>query len=305
MGFQLKHSKFFMIPIFFSLFISIGISAQSLTHSLIQPLSKTSPQAQQHFQDSNQCEVLFEKRADGLNAAQIALSCYQSQLATSLNRLEKSNVLNKISYLKFFIAEYFLDDKPATLLEGINLAEASILLFGEKYSLASYRLLSSAELKLLATALYNYGLLTARYIDLMGVTESLMRMNDIKKSMLTIIRLKEDDTAIYGAYRTMGIFHTKVPAIAGGDMSLAKEFLEKALKLSEFKDGLSRYPANNVAYADWLYKSGLKTESCLQLKLVKDLNEATVRSMDNGLFFESLIDIQKSTQLYIARKCTN
>ena len=253
----------------------------------------------------SECDSLFDTRELGLKTAVMAHDCYENfLLTTTSNRSSKANVQNKLSYLDFFIAEYFLEDKPPTLLKGIKLAEETILLFGEKYSLSDYRQLTTEELNILTTALYNYGLLTARYIDLRGTIEALSRMNDIKKSMNTILRLKEDSIAHYGAYRTMGIFHTKVPVIAGGDMNLAKEYLTKTLKLTEFKNGISTYPANNVAYADWLFKEGLKDESCLQLKLIMNLNETFIRSMNNGLFFESMIDVKKSAELYRSRQCT-
>ena len=251
------------------------------------------------------CDSLYEAREAGVVQARDALSCYESSLSQLTTRESKAHTLNQISYLKFFIAEYFLVEKTPTLFEGMTQAEKSVLLFGPKYSLNDYRLLSPTELKLLAVALYNYGLLTSRYVDLMGTMEALKRMGDIKKSMSSIMRIKEDDVAHYGAHRTMGIFHTKVPAIAGGDMNIAKDFLIKAIEMTEYKAGLSSYPANNIAYSDWLYKRGLTSESCAQLKLIVSLNEEDIRAMKNGLVFESMVDLKKGNELYQSRQCSN
>jgi hypothetical protein len=251
------------------------------------------------------CDSLYEKREAGLVKAQEALSCYESSLPSATVRESQAHTLNRISYLKFFIAEYFLDQKTAVLYEGMEIAEKSVLLFGPKYSLTDYRLLSPEELKLLAVALYNYGLLTSRYVDLMGTMEALKRMGDIKKSMTSIMRIKEEGTAHYGAHRTMGIFNTKVPAIAGGDMNVAKDFLLKAIEMTQFKTGVSTYPANNIAYSDWLYKKGQTAESCAQLKLVIALNTTDIRAMNNGLYFESLVDLKKGNELFKNRQCSN
>lgn len=251
------------------------------------------------------CESLNDARETGLVKAREALSCYEISLSSATTRETKAHTLNQISYLKFFIAEYFLETKTPTLFEGMALAEESVLLFGPKYSLNDYRLLAPSELKLLAVALYNYGLLTSRYVDLMGTVEALKRMGDIKKSMSSILRIKEDGVAHYGAHRTMGIFHTKVPAIAGGDMNIAKDFLVKAIDMTQYKPGISTYPANNIAYSDWLYKRGLTNESCAQLKLILSLNEEDIRAMNNDLVFESMVDLKKGNELYKSRQCSN
>lgn len=251
------------------------------------------------------CDSLYEKREAGLDKAKEALTCYESSLPSGSSIESKAHTFNRISYLKFFIAEYFLDEKTAVLYEGMEVAEKSVLLFGPKYSLNDYRLLAPEELKLLAIALYNYGLLTSRYVDLMGTMEALKRMGDIKKSMTTIMRIKEEGTAHYGAHRTMGIFHTKVPAIAGGDMNIAKDFLLKAIEMTLYKDGVSTYPANNIAYAEWLHKKGFSEEACSQLKLILKLNADDIRAMNNGLYFESLVDLKKGSELFKNRQCSN
>lgn len=249
------------------------------------------------------CDPLFNEREFGLVKAEQAYQCYDKQLSSAATREDKSHALNQMSYLKFFIAEYFLNDKTDALFQGIELAEKSVLLFGPKYSLKDYKSLSPSELKLLAVALYNYGLITARYIDIKGVMEALSRMADIKKSMLTIIRLNEETTAHYGAHRTLGIFYFKVPGIAGGDMKLAKEYLDHAIAATQTQSGVCSYPANNIALAEWFYKSEQLSDACAQLKKVISLTPEAVRALKNGLFYESSVDVKKAQQLFSEYRC--
>jgi hypothetical protein len=250
------------------------------------------------------CEELYINREQGLSTATDALKCFEQDLATLINKEQKAHAFNRMSYLKFFIAEYHLAEKEETLLEAINLAEKSLLLFGTKYAVTEYMNLSAVEKKLLAEALYNYGLTTARYIDIKGQWEAIKRMEDIKRSMNTIIRIKEEATAFYGAHRTLGIFHTKVPVIAGGKIELAKQYMQTVLENTPFSGDISRYPANNLAYADLMFKLENKKEYCHHLNLVAALTETEVRAMDNGLFFETMQSVKDAKKLVTSRKCS-
>ena len=250
------------------------------------------------------CDELFINRENGKAEAMEALSCYQKEQSQQTQKEGKAHGLNRMSYLKFFIAEYHLNEKEDMLLEGIELAEKSMLLFGTKYSVPEYSKLSATEKKLVAEALYNYGLTTARYIDIKGQWEAIKRMEDIKRSMNTIIRIKEEATSFYGAHRTLGIFHTKVPVIAGGKIELAKEYMTTVLEKTKFSGDVSLYPANNLAYADLMFKLENKKEYCHHINIVAALTEDDVRSMDNGLFFESMQSVKEAKKLASARKCS-
>lgn len=255
------------------------------------------------YANSN-CDELYTKRDTDLATAQEALKCYEIDQTTITSREQKAHALNRMSYLKFFIAEYHLSEKEETLLEAINLAEKSVLLFGTKYSVTEYMNLSSPEKKLLAEALYNYGLTTSRYIDIKGQWEAIKRMEDIKRSMNTIIRIKEDATAFHGAHRTLGIFHTRVPVIAGGKIELAKQYLQTVLENTAFSGDVSRFPANNIAYSDLMYKLENKKVYCHHVNIVAALTETEVRAMDNGLFFETMQSVKDAKKLVISRKCS-
>lgn len=250
------------------------------------------------------CEELYLNREVGQTAAMEALKCYENDLTTISDREQKAHTLNRISYLKFFIAEYHLNEKEETLLQAINLSEKSMLLFGTKYAVTEYMTLTASEKRLLAEALYNYGLTTARYIDIKGQWEAIKRMEDIKRSMNTIIRIKEEATAFYGAHRTLGIFHTKVPVIAGGRIELAKQYMKTVLENTVFAGDVSLYPANNLAYADLMFKLENKKEYCHHLSIVAALTETEVRSMNNGLFFESMQAVKDAKKLAVSRQCS-
>ena len=251
------------------------------------------------------CPDLFANRGSGLVNSQQAFTCYQASITPTSSRRDVTHALNQMAYLKFFIAENFMKEKEDTLLESINISEKALSKFGPKYNLVEYRKLSDEERKVVAEALYTYGLTVARYVDVKGFLEALKRMDDIKKSMLTIIRLKEEATAFYGAHRVLGIFHMKVPAIAGGDIEISKEYLPKAVQSTLFSGELSRYPLNNTVYADLLYKLGKTQESCHQLRLVAALTDEEVSNLDNGLLFETLGNVRDAKVKMINHKCAN
>lgn len=255
------------------------------------------------FAMTDPCQKEFDLRGAGLQRAQEGLSCYNEILKTPLARNDRAHALTQLSYLKFFQAENFSTQKEKLLLEAMDIAEKAVLLYGTKYSLNEYRQLPAADQKVLALALYNYGLIVARYIDEKGVIEALKRMDDIKKSMNTVIRLKQESVAHYGAFRVLGIFHMKVPSIAGGDINLSKDYIPKAIAGTLYSPGLSRYPLNNLVYSDLLFKLGQKQESCDQLRLLAQLSPEEVRSMDNGMIFESLQNVEEAKEQMRTRKC--
>lgn len=252
---------------------------------------------------NDNCDELFIKREEGLSASKLAFNCYQVNLANQKERVSISHHLNQMSYLKFFMAEFFMEEKTDVLLEAIDLSEKSLLLFGTKYSIPTYEKLSPSEKKSLADSLYYYGLTTSRYIDIKGQWEAIKRMGDIKRSMDSLIRIKEESTAFFGAHRTLGIFHMKVPAIAGGKIELSKQYLLYAIENSKFSGDLSLFPANNIAYSELLMKLDKKEESCHQLKIVAELSEPEVRSMDNNLFYETMEKVKEAKELIQTRKC--
>ena len=253
---------------------------------------------------ADNCSSVFDRRGDSATVTAEAMSCYESSLRNVSDAESKSQYLVRISYLKFFQSENYTQRKEALLFEAMEIAEKSVELFGPKYSLGDYRKLSSTSQVLVAEALYNYGLIVARYVDEKGVVEALKRMDDIKKSMTTIIRLKQEPVAHFGAHRVLGIFHTKVPAIAGGDLKLAKSYLEAAVQGTLYNGNISRYPLNHVVYSDYLYKVGEKERACAELRKIMDLTANDVKNLDNGLYYESLENITSAKASFQERKCS-
>ena len=247
------------------------------------------------------CESLYAARGAGLARSEEAYACFEKQTPTEASASARR--FNRLAYLKFFMAEHFLENKTDVLLESIALAEKGILLFGKKYDLAAYRALTLEEKEELAWALYHYGLATSLYVDIKGIAEALRRMDDIKRSMSTILRIDQLAVAHSGAHRTLGIFHMKVPVIAGGDIEVAKTYLPLAVNSTLRSGGLSVYPLNNSVYADLLYKLGQKEAACAQLRMVAELTDADVVALDNGYTFETRVHVQEAKKTMRSRQC--
>lgn len=247
------------------------------------------------------CDGLFDLRHEGERRSVEALNCYQAQ-AKSSERIVKAHALSRMSYLKFYINEYFNEARTAPLLEGIRLAEEGVNLFGNKYDIASYLKLPAAEKEVLGWAMYNYGLTMSRYVDIAGPLEAIRRMEDIKKSMNSIIRMKEEDVSFFGAHRTLGIFHMKVPAIAGGNIKLSEPYLTKAITSTLAFSGISAFPSNNLALAELYLKQNQDSKACSMIGAVAALTESDILKLANGHILESRQTVQKAKELQ-AKKC--
>lgn len=249
------------------------------------------------------CDSLYTDRHLGQEASTKAFECYSRTLSSAQTRADQALILTRMSYLKFTIAEFYLELKLDALYEAFTLGERAILLFGAKYDLDAYASLSESELDVLGEAFYSYGVSLSRYVDLKGRLEAIKRMEDIKKSMNSILRINRENTVFFGAYRTLGIFHLKVPSIAGGQIQLSRPYLEKAIQGSIFRGGLSRYPGNNLSYAEVLFKLSKSAEGCAELKNLGTLTEADLALMDNGYVLETKSALTKAAELRQLKKC--
>lgn len=249
---------------------------------------------------ASNCDVLFDERHEGLQKSREALGCYESNQGAT--RPLKAHALSRMSYLKFYIAEYFMEKKSTLLLEAIAHAEQGILLFGTKYDLATYLKLPAEEKETLGWLLYNYGLTTSRYVELSGPLEAIRRMEDIKKSMNTIIRMREEAVSFYGAHRTLGIFHMKVPGIAGGDIKLSEPYLTKAVNSSLAFGAMSAFPSNNLALAELYLKLNQDQKACDLISSVAKLSENDIQKLMNGHILETRQTVKKASEL-LEKKC--
>lgn len=247
---------------------------------------------------ASNCDDLFNVRHESSQRATEALNCFAKTPGTT--RLEKAHALSRMSYLKFYINEYYTESQREPLLDAITNAEDGILLFGTKYDVAAYSALPAPEKEELGWLLYNYGLTLSRYVDLSGPLEAIRRMEDIKKSMNTIIRMKEESVSFYGAHRTLGIFHFKVPAIAGGDIKLSEPYILKAIN-STLAGTVSAFPGNNVALGELYVKLNQDAKACAQFALVANLSENDIARLSNGHILETRQSIKKARDL--GQKC--
>ena len=252
------------------------------------------------FAFASNCDSLFDERHDGRDKSVEALSCYEANQGAA--RKDKAHALSRISYLKFYIAEFFTEKKSNLLLEAISHAEKGMLLFGTKYDVAAYSKLPADEKSVVAELLYNYGLTTSRYIDLAGPLEAIRRMEDIKKSMNSIIRMKEESVSFFGAHRTLGIFHMKVPAIAGGDIKLSEQYLVKAVNSTIAYGSMSAYPSNNLYLAELYLKLNQDQKACGMLSQISALTDNDIVKLANGHILESRQSVKKAAEL-MEKKC--
>ncbi|MBD65984.1 MAG: hypothetical protein CME62_12305 [Halobacteriovoraceae bacterium] len=250
------------------------------------------------------CDDLYERRGESLSTLKLGKQCLKDLIATSnLSKDLKGEAISDLSYLMFFEAEYYLDNDEDKMLAALNKAKEGAEIFGELNDFRVYRKLSQAEQAALAEALYNFGTITARYIDLKGKWEAIKRMGDIKKPMSSVIRLKQQEYAHYGAHRTLAIFYLKVPGIAGGSIEKSKEFFDVVMKQTTDATGLSSYPLNNMVYADYLFEVDKDKEACAQLAMVKNLTAADIAKLDNGFEFETGEQVKEAARRFAANKC--
>lgn len=252
---------------------------------------------------ASDCDSLFDRRHEGQNVAQTSYDCYKSILTQTSDLETQAHSYQRMTYLKFYIAEYYLDQKMPTLLEGIAVADKGLALFGEKYNVANYLKVPAGAKHELGWLLYNYGLSVSRYVDLAGKFEAIKRMEDIKKSMNSIMRMNEESVSFYGAHRTLGIFHMKVPAIAGGRIELSEQYLKKAVASTSYSGILSRFPQNNLSLAELFLKLDKKDLACEQISIVAALKDSDVATLDNGHPLETTLTLKKAREMMITKKC--
>lgn len=256
-----------------------------------------------NFSYADSCKESYRNRGISLQKTDEALNCYQEDLKSLTNILDRANAYANLSYLEFFKAEMFLTEKLSALESSINYAQKGAELFGELFDVVSYRKLDDVSKIVLAKNLYNYGTSVARYVDIKGKWEAIKRMGDIKNSMNSILRIGQADIAYHGAHRTLAIFHMKVPAIAGGKKELSKKYFLIVMDKTSYRGDLSRYPVNNLMFAEYYYSEKMLPAACRQLALIKDLDESEVKQMANGLYYETLKDVEKAKKVFKDYQC--
>lgn len=255
--------------------------------------------AQVSFAESSCLDMYRDKGLQEDSAAQ-ALDCYEKSE-------KNSDQQNQISYLQFFISEHELAaDSPesnASLQSSFNTSKQNVSSFGKFLDYESYKDLDPAQSRILSRALYIYGITLARIAEKKGVMEVMNKWPEIQKVMKLIMRLKNADVEFYGAYRTLAIAHTRMPALFG-DKKLAKEYFELIAQKTETRDGLSAFLDNNLFYSEFLLSQGQKDLGCQLLKKTSAVTDAEIQAWSPDHMYESL-KARSLAAAQLQEKCPN
>lgn len=175
------------------------------------------------------CDTLYSKRG---NDSLLASDCYRTLLTNSLSPGDQ-----KLIYERVFIAlSSVVDLQPATDAEGIAITKALALL-------------DQMQISLPVSADYFYWLAVFTSFN----STRLDRGSILPRNMFRMLRsiqgeLNQAHTTdptihFFGPSRVIGIMHTSMPAIAGGDKRLAE------VRLAEAYSAFPNLSANCVAYA--------------------------------------------------------
>jgi hypothetical protein len=151
--------------------------------------------------------------------------------------------------------------------------------------------------------LYYYASALGFRSELIGVYEAFSNWSTIKKMLQKIISNGDATVNYYGAYRTLAIANTKIPA-PFGDLNTAKTY---ALKIFNSTKApileTSIFSMNTVIYATVLRRTDDDATSCAVLKTLTKLNAEELASLNKDLIIENSIQ-QKSASLLLAEwKC--
>lgn len=217
-----------------------------------------------------------EFSTDGITHAQTAADLY-GQLATLKSEpKEKAIFLVKQSEALYFTGNatadvaskaeihwkaYELADTAAKALGVSNVSEAASRVDAIKGEL------TTEQLALLGEALYFRGINLGQWGQANGVTSSLSRWGELKDTMLLIIDLGLAEIHQYGANRTLGRGYFKIPALLGGSMKKAEQYLKEAyVNTLDVSQKFSANGYNTLYYAELLYEIGDEDDAVAMLE---------------------------------------
>ncbi len=201
------------------------------------------------------CDTLYSQR--GIHSLQAA-KCYQELLKTSEGSLPEKKEL----YTRAFIAlSAVINDLPKTASERQAIDRGLLLLkdFSAEYS-------KSAELYYWNACMVSFDVFEKDRGAIIP-TNTFGALGSIQNDLKTAIG-KDPSIHFSGPLRVMGLMHTQMPAIVGGD----KVFAEKMLKEAFIKS--PQVSMNHLAYAKILEING-KTELAISIlkKLIQTPDE--------------------------------
>lgn len=225
--------------------------------------------------DINVCEALYEKRHQQFSES---FSCFEDILKGNSSLLEKATALNRQSYLNFYYGIHLVpSEKLQAMEDSLVRAKSSAELLAPWLDEAKYQTLNPELKRQLSFSLYYYGTALAARAEIQGDLAVVLAWPEIQKVMRLILRLGNADVKGYGAYRTLAIANTRIPAIAGGDKKLAEQYFKLILK------NTTSHPANTIGYADLLRRLDRTSEACSLIQSLLSLNQDQVLELQPGI----------------------
>ena len=145
--------------------------------------------------------------------------------------------------------------------------------------------LSADDRTKLAEALYVSGINLGQWGEASGVMQSLNKWPELRDSMELMVKIGMKELHEYGAYRTLGIAYFRIPALLGGSVPKATQYLTKAVT-STLATGqvYSVNGFNNLFYAELLKDAGKDAEA---KKILQDFLKADSSNLLPGYSAET------------------
>ena len=222
-----------------------------------------------------QADALYDQRdydAAGINRVQQSADIYESLMGQVADPKKKASLQIAKAQSMYFLGQASSDSRYKITIHdaAYKLANEVAILFGvtdvKRPDLARLQALPVADKKLLAEGLYQRGINLGQWGQASGVTTALFKWSELRENMKLIVSLGFESMSHYGPLRTLGRGFQKVPVLMGGDMSLAEQYLKKALNSTlALGKNFSVHGTNNVFYAEFLLDKGGRKQEIIDL----------------------------------------
>ncbi len=254
---------------------------------------------------SQSVEDLYEDRLNQ-ESAKKAAQIFFEQASVDTNLDTQCQNYNKAAYLTFFRAATELINLPKNTTDE----EKKKALEKEKELLKKTMDMTklcdkSSKPEYYAESLYHFGTALARFSQIEGDFTAFKNWPQIKKSMKTIISLKQSETFYYGAFRTLGIANTEMPP-GIGSRSNALRYLETAVNKTLWPARkISLYVFNSISLAKLYFKTDKKKEACEILAEINSLDEEQIFKENFNLAPETILDQKRSIEDFNKFNCNS
>jgi hypothetical protein len=207
--------------------------------------------------DLQDCDRLYSHRgADALLAA----DCYQQIALTT----DAGTDLQKRIYERSFVAlSAVVNDWPKTKIErdAIDLGLQLVKEFAQNFK-------ESADLPYWRACMVSFDVFQKDRGAAIP-THTFRALGDIQSDLRLSIQ-RDSSIHFFGPLRVLGMMHTQMPAIAGGDKTLAQKLLKEAYQKAP------NFSMNHLAFARILDVNGRTTEAMNVLQQMLALPEASM-----------------------------